>query len=126
MDELTPSQRGGLTSRHQRRGPPLPTGVNSQVAGELGSRRVETFPHSVPHSGNSSACSSRAAASLRPKSVPVEEPPARSLLIIGFGELAVLVWWGWLGLLWWVFWVGWWRWRGSLGAVGGFWGSRRG
>ena len=30
----------------------------------------------------------------------------RSLLIIGFGALAVLVWWGWLGFVGWVFWVG--------------------
>ena len=31
---------------------------------------------------------------------------SRSLLIIGFGALAVLVWWGWLGFVGWVFWVG--------------------
>ena len=42
----------------------------------------------------------------------------RSLLIIGFGELAVLVWWGGLGLVGWVFWVG-------LVAVAGFFGGGR-
>ena len=35
-----------------------------------------------------------------------KDAPSRSLLIIGFGALAVLVWWGWLGFVGWVFWVG--------------------
>ena len=46
---------------------------------------------------------------------------------MGFGELAVLVWWGWLGLVGWVFWVGL---VAVAGLVGGgvpvFGGSRRG
>ena len=45
-------------------------------------------------------------------------PSSRSLLIIGFGGLAVLVWWGRLGLVGWVFWVG-------LVAVAGLVGGRR-
>ena len=52
---------------------------------------------------------------------------SRSLLIIGFGALAVLVWWGRLGLVGWVFWVGL---VAVAGLVGGgvpvFGGSRRG
>ena len=50
----------------------------------------------------------------------------RSLLIIGFGELVVLGVVGLVGASVVGVWVGWWRWRGSLGAAGGFWGSRRG
>ena len=46
----------------------------------------------------------------------VRRAGARSLLIIGFGELAVLVWWGWLGLVGWCF--------GSVGDGGGvLWGA---
>ena len=47
----------------------------------------------------------------------INQQSPRSLLIIGFGELAVL---GVVGLVGWVFWVGWWRWRGYLGTAGGF------
>ena len=67
---------------------------------------------------------------MTPHRAPAQPKPTFSrslLLIIGFGELAVLVWWGRLGLVGWVFWVGL---VAVAGLVGGgvpvFGGSRRG